>query len=153
GGGEAGAVAAVFGVDVLDHLLAPLMLEIDIDVGRLVAGGADKALEQDVDARRIDRGDAETVADDGVGGRAPPLAQDAARPRKPHDVVDGQEITGVVEPVDQLQLVLDQIAYLVRDLASFVIPAKAGVKISPIVRPLVTPAEAGVHLSTARTHH
>ena len=45
----AGAVAAVFLVDVLDHLLAPLVLEIDVDVGRLVALGADEALEQQVD--------------------------------------------------------------------------------------------------------
>ena len=34
---DPGAVAAVFLVDVLDHLLAPLMLEIDVDVGRLLA--------------------------------------------------------------------------------------------------------------------
>jgi hypothetical protein len=30
----------------LDHLLAPLVLEIDIDVGRLAAIGGDEALEQ-----------------------------------------------------------------------------------------------------------
>ena len=35
GRGDPGAVAAVFCVDVLDHFLAPLMLEIDVDVGRL----------------------------------------------------------------------------------------------------------------------
>ena len=35
--GDPGAVAAVFLVDVLDHFLAPLMLEIDVDVGRLLA--------------------------------------------------------------------------------------------------------------------
>ena len=77
-GGEAGAVAAVFLVDVLDHLLAPLMLEIDVDIGRLVARGADEALEQDVDARGIDRGDAEAIADGGIGRRAAALAEDAA---------------------------------------------------------------------------
>ena len=32
-----GAVAAVFVVDVLDDFLAPLVLEVDVDVGRLVA--------------------------------------------------------------------------------------------------------------------
>ncbi len=79
GGGEPGAVAAVFLIDVLDHFLAPLVLEIDIDVGRLVARGADEALEQHIDARGIDRGDAEAIADDRIGGRAAPLAQDAAR--------------------------------------------------------------------------
>ena len=35
--GERRAVAAVFCVDVLHHLLAPLVLEVDVDVGRLVA--------------------------------------------------------------------------------------------------------------------
>jgi hypothetical protein len=33
------AVAAVAVIDVLDHLLAPLVLEIDVDIGRLVAPG------------------------------------------------------------------------------------------------------------------
>ena len=37
GGADRGAVAAVALVDVLDDLLAPLVLEIDVDVGRLVA--------------------------------------------------------------------------------------------------------------------
>src|SRR5690606_35619729 len=62
-GGEPRAVAAVFPVDVLDHLLAPLMLEIDVDVGRLVAGGGDEALEQQPAALGRDRRYAEAVAD------------------------------------------------------------------------------------------
>ena len=37
GCGNAGMVAAVVLVNMLDHLLAPLMLEIDVDVGRLAA--------------------------------------------------------------------------------------------------------------------
>ena len=45
-GGERGAVAAVFAVDVLDDLLAPLVLEVDVDVGRLVALARDEALER-----------------------------------------------------------------------------------------------------------
>src|SRR5205085_4509189 len=78
GGGEPGAVAAVSVVDVLDHLLAPLVLEIDIDVGRLAPRGADEALEQDVDLGRVDRGDAEAIADHRIGRRAASLAQDVA---------------------------------------------------------------------------
>src|SRR6516164_10588809 len=128
GGGETGPVTAVFFIDVLDDFLAPLVLEIDIDVGRLVARGADEALEQHVDACRIDRRDAEAIAHSGIGRRPASLTQNAARPRKPHDVVNGQKIAGVIEPLDQLQLVLDQTADLVRDAASFVIPAKAGIQ-------------------------
>ena len=79
GGGDAGALAAVFFVDVLDHLLAPLVLEIDVDVGRLVALGGDEALEQQVAAHRVDLGDAEAIADGGIGGRAAALAEDVLR--------------------------------------------------------------------------
>ena len=38
GGADGGALAAVAGVEILDHLLAPLVLEIDVDVGRLARG-------------------------------------------------------------------------------------------------------------------
>ena len=104
GGGEAGAVAAVAGVDILDHLLAPLVLEIDVDVGRLLALRRDEALEQQIDLGRIDVGDAEAVADGGVGGRAAPLAEDAVAARVMHDVVHGEEIGRVVELGDQREL-------------------------------------------------
>jgi hypothetical protein len=46
--GQRGAVAAVLAVDVLDDLFAALVLEVDVDVGRLVALGADEAFEQQV---------------------------------------------------------------------------------------------------------
>ena len=45
-GGQRGALLAVFLVDIGHHLLAPLMLEIDVDIGRLVALHRDEALEQ-----------------------------------------------------------------------------------------------------------
>ena len=37
GGGEVGVIAPVFFIDVLDHLFAAIVLEIDVDVGRLFA--------------------------------------------------------------------------------------------------------------------
>ena len=58
-GGERGAIAAVLAIDVLDDLLAPLVFEIDVDVGRLVALARDEALHEQLAARRIDLGDAE----------------------------------------------------------------------------------------------
>ena len=48
-------VAAVPLVDVLDHLLAPLVLEVHVDVGRLAALGGDEPLEEEPHAHRIDR--------------------------------------------------------------------------------------------------
>jgi hypothetical protein len=60
GGAEPGAVAAVAAVDVLDHLLAAFVLEVDVDVGGLVAGLGDEALEDQVPiSGGVDRGDAE----------------------------------------------------------------------------------------------
>ncbi len=111
------AVAAVFFVDVLDHLLAPFMLEIDIDVGRLVALGRHETFEQQVEARRIDGGDAEAVADRRIRRRSPPLAEDAAFARETDEVVDGQEIGRVTQLLDQTQLVFELRPYRVRRTA------------------------------------
>jgi hypothetical protein len=44
-------------VDVLDHLLAALVLEVDVDVGGLVAGLGDEALED----HRADLGETEVT--------------------------------------------------------------------------------------------
>ena len=103
GRGDPGAVAAVFLVDVLDHFLAPLMLEIDVDVGRLAPLFGNEALEQQVAGRRVDRGDAEAITDRAVRRRAAALAQDrrVEAAREGDDVVDGQEIAREVEPLDQ----------------------------------------------------
>ena len=73
-GGDGGAVPAIARVEILDHLLAPFMLEIDIDIRRLLALGGDETFEQQVALRGINGGDAEHVADGGIGGRAAPLA-------------------------------------------------------------------------------
>ena len=66
GCGDSGAVAAVLFVNVLDDLLAPLMLEIDVDVGRLLPLLGDKALEQKLVGRRVDRRDVQAVTDRAV---------------------------------------------------------------------------------------
>ena len=74
--GQRGMAVAVGLVDPLDHFLAPLMLEIDVDVGRFVAAFRDEALEQQFVLDRIDRGDAEHEADHRIGRRAAALAED-----------------------------------------------------------------------------
>ena len=117
GGREAGALAAVFFVDVLDHLLAPLVLEIDVDIRRLVALAADEALEQQVDAIGIDLGDAQAKADRRIGRRAAALAQDALAASKADDVVDGEEVARIVEVGDEFELVPQCGAHLVRHAA------------------------------------
>ena len=70
----------------------------------------DEALEQHAHPRRVDFGDAERVADRGVGGRAAALAQDAFAARERDDVVDGEEVGLVAQFRDQRELVLDELA-------------------------------------------
>ena len=113
GRGDRGAVAAVAVVDVLDDFLAPLVLEIDVDVGRLAPFGGDEALEQQVDLGRIDGGDAEAVAHGGIRRRAAALAENLLLPREAHDVVDGEEIARVAELRDQREFLRDRGAHLV----------------------------------------
>ncbi len=105
-GRHAGAVAAVFLVDVLQHLLAPLMLEIDVDVGRFVPLAADEPLEQHVETPGIDRRHAETITDRGIRRRPAPLAEDAARARETDQIPDGEKVGLVAQFFNQRQLVL-----------------------------------------------
>ena len=107
-------LAAVLVIDVLDHLLAPLVLEIHVDVGRLVALLADEALDQQVHPRRVDLGHAECETHGGIGGRAAALAEDLLAARVAHDVVHGEEIRFVFQLLDQAEFVLDLRADLFR---------------------------------------
>ena len=63
-----GALPAVLVVDVLDHLLAVLRREVDVDVGGAGHLLVEEALEQEVVLDGIDARDAEDVGDDGVRG-------------------------------------------------------------------------------------
>ena len=105
------AIASVPRVEVLDHLLATAMFEVDVDVGRLVPFLADEPLKERLDAIGIDRGDTEAEADHRVGGRPASLAEDAARSRKTHEVVHGEEVAGVVEFGDEGEFMLDALAH------------------------------------------
>ena len=113
GCGDPGTLTPVFRVNVLDHLLAPLVLEIDVDVRRLAAIGRDEALEQQAAFTRIDVGDAQAITDRGVRGRAAALAKDVLAARKAYDVVDGEEVWGVLQLSDQRQLMIERLADIV----------------------------------------
>ena len=64
------AVAAIFGIDMLDHFFAAFMFEIDINVGRLATRSSlTKRSNQDVMFVGIHGGDPEAKADGGIGGR------------------------------------------------------------------------------------
>ncbi len=115
GRGNAGMVAPIVLIDVLDHLLAPLVLEIDIDVGRLVAIGGDETLEQKAAVARIDIGDAQAVADRRVRGRAAALTKDVPAARIFDNGMDGEKIRRVIELADQSELMVESLPDIVRN--------------------------------------
>ena len=61
-------VAAIGFEHPLHDDLAPLVLEIHVDIGRLAPLLRDEALEQQIIALGVDRGDAQHVANCAVGG-------------------------------------------------------------------------------------
>ena len=99
--------ASVFVEHVLDHFFAALVLEIDIDIGRLLAFDREETLEQQIAVFGIDCGDAEAVADRRVRRRAASLTEDRLWPcaRPGNDVVHGQEEMLVLELLDQGEFV------------------------------------------------
>ena len=69
------------------------MLEIDVDVGRLVALARDEALEQKVDQIRVDIGDAAgNSRSTELAAEPRPWQRIRLRAREVDDVVDGEEI-------------------------------------------------------------
>ena len=75
-------------IDPLDHFLAPLMLEIDVDIRRFIPAFGDKAGEEQLLLDRIDRGDVEDVADERIGRAASALAKDILAARILNDGMD-----------------------------------------------------------------
>ncbi len=122
-GAEGGPLPPVAGVEVLDHLLAALVLEIDVDVGRLAAVLRDEPGEEQPVLRRVHRGDAEAEAHGGIGRRAAALAEDALAAGELDHVEQGQEVAGVVHLGDEPQLLAERRRDGVRDLAG-VAPAR-----------------------------
>src|SRR5262252_76307 len=99
GGADRRAMPAVAFIDVLNDLLAPLVLEIDVDIGRLAAIFRNKARKQEIAFVWIDRGDAKAKAHRAVGRRAAPLAEDLLLlgAGEGNQVMHGEEVARVIE--------------------------------------------------------
>jgi hypothetical protein len=111
GGADGRLLPPIAAVDVLHHLLAPLVLEIDVDVGRLVPVGRQKALEQHLVVGRVHRRDPQAEADGAVGRRAPALAKDARLlPREADEVVHGEKVFGQAPLLDEAELLAERAA-------------------------------------------
>ena len=100
-GGNGRPLAAVLVVDVLEDFFAALVLEVYIDVRRLVAFATDEAFEKQVDTCGIDGGDAEAITDGGVRRRAAALAENALAAGEADEVPDGEEVVFVFEFGDE----------------------------------------------------
>ena len=106
---DSGAVTAISPVDILHHLLAPRMLEVDVDVGRLQPFLGNETLEQQIDLGRIDGSNAEYVAHGRVRRRTPALAEDFLLARVANDVVHGEKIVRIFELPDQAQFLVQNL--------------------------------------------
>ena len=100
-------LTAIFGIDILDNLLATLMFEIDIDIGRFASLRRNEALEQEIAQCRVDIGYADAIAHGRIGGRTSPLAQDSLRTGKADNVIYGEEVGCILQFTDQLQFMPD----------------------------------------------
>ena len=85
-------VLAVLAPDVGDDLVAPAVLEVDVDIGHRHAVGVEEALERELVEDRVDRGDAERVGDDRARGAAPAGRLDALLAGERDEVGDDQEV-------------------------------------------------------------
>ena len=123
-GAKARTVAAVLLIDVLDHLLAPLMLEIDINVGRLVAVLGNETLKQQRMLDRVDRSDAQAKAHRRIGRRTASLAQDRrlAAACEIDDVLDGEKVLRELLLADQGQFLAQRLGHAVRHPGGIVLP-------------------------------
>ena len=102
-----GAVAPVLRVDVLDHLLAALVLDVEVDVGGTVALGREEALEQQAERDGVGLGDTERVTHRAVGRAAATLAVDVLAAAELDDVDEHEEVPGEAELLDDVELVRD----------------------------------------------
>ena len=93
GGDLRDAVGAVPALYVIDHPIAPVLTEIDVEVRHGDAFRVEEALEQQVVAQRIEIGDAQRIGDERTGARAASRAHRHAVPFRPVDEVgDDQEV-------------------------------------------------------------
>src|SRR5262245_3473949 len=68
GGADGGAFATIAFIEVLDHFLTPLVLEIYVDVGRLATIGGNEPFEQKINLGGVNRGNAEAITYGAVCG-------------------------------------------------------------------------------------
>jgi len=101
----ADAVAAVLARHVIDHLVAAIHAEVDVEVGHRHAFGIEEALEQQVELQRIQIGDLQRPGDQRAGAGTTARADRNAIVLAPADEVrNDQEVAGEAHLDDDVQL-------------------------------------------------
>ena len=102
------AILAVAMAHIGDHFVAPVLAEVDVEVGHRHAFGIEEALEQEPEAQRIEIGDGERPGDQRPGARAAPGPDRNALRLRPFDEVgDDEEIAGELHLDDHGELELE----------------------------------------------
>ena len=106
-------VRAVLLGGVADHLVAPALVEVHVDVGHLDPLGVQEPLEQEPVAQRVEVGDPQAIGDDRAGRRATPRPHaDPLLARVADQVPDDQEVPAEPHRGDHVELVVDPVADL-----------------------------------------
>ena len=93
GGDLAHGLGAVLALDVVDHAVALVLAEVDVEVGHRHALGVQEALEQQVVVQRVEVGDAQAVGHQRARARAAPRTHRDTVVLGPVDEVrDDQEV-------------------------------------------------------------
>jgi hypothetical protein len=103
----------VFCVDILNHLLSPFMLKVDIDIRRFSTLFTDKARKKKVDLVRIHGGNAEAKAHHRISRGPSSLAEYAPTSREGNDVVAGEKVLLVLKFMDQRKLFFERVIHMV----------------------------------------
>ena len=110
-------IAPVAALHVVDHLVAPLLAEVDVEVRHRHAFGIEEALEQEPEADRIEVGDGERIGDERARARAAARPdRNAVRLRPLDEVGDDQEVARIFHPLDDAELEIEPLAVVVDGL-------------------------------------
>jgi len=141
GGDLADVLLAVLAGDVMDDLVAPVLAEVDVEVGHRHALGVEEALEEEVPADGVEVGDAERPGHDGARARAAPRPHRHLPSLGPVDeVLDDEEVAGEAHLLDDPHLGLEPlpvevavVGVLARDLLEAAVEPLAGELGEPLV--------------------
>ena len=95
---------AVLFLDVLDHLAAALLAEVDVDIGRLPPALVQEPLEQQIVGQRADVAQIQGVGHQRTDARSAGRGRNVLRTGEAHEVPHDEEVVGKPQLVDHAQL-------------------------------------------------